>query len=62
MFSNCSCRNKKENSELNKGEKESKGIVRLNSDSLIDLRKIKAEKIPRKINIKPGIKYAKTLR
>ena len=46
----------KENRELNKGEKERRGIVRLRSDSLIDLRNNNAENIPKIIKTMPGIK------
>ena len=52
-----SARNKYEKKELNKGEKDKRGIVKLNSDSFIDLRKIKAENIPNKTKVKPGKKY-----
>ena len=45
----------KENIELNNGVKESKGIVKLNSESLIDFKNIKAEKIPTTIRKSPGI-------
>ena len=52
-----SARNKYEKKELNKGEKDKRGIVKLNSDSFIDLRKIIAENIPNKTKVKPGTKY-----
>ena len=45
----------KEKIELNNGVNESKGIVKLNSESLIDFKKIKAEKIPNIIKKSPGI-------
>ena len=53
---NSSFRKILEKIELKKGEKESRGIVRLNSDSLIDLRKSNAENIPKVIKIKNGKK------
>ena len=57
VLDNSSSKKIKENRELNKGEKERRGIVRLRSDSLIDLRKSNAENIPKIIKINPGIKY-----
>ena len=44
------------NIELNRGEKDRRGMVKLNSDSFIDLRKINAEKIPKSTSVNPGIK------
>ena len=60
--SSFSSKNIKENRELNKGENESKGIVRLKSDFFIDSRKIKAEKVPIINNIIPGIRYRAILK
>ena len=54
MLSNSSLRKKKEKIELNNGVKERRGIVKLNSESLIDFKKIKAEKILNIINKIPG--------
>ena len=44
------------NIELNRGEKDRRGMVKLSSDSFIDLRKINAEKIPKSTSVNPGIK------
>ena len=57
VLDNSSSKKINENRELNKGEKERRGIVRLRSDSLIDLRNNNAENIPKIIKIKPGTKY-----
>tara|TARA_X000001036_G_scaffold316576_1_gene294998 strand:+ start:101 stop:292 length:192 start_codon:yes stop_codon:yes gene_type:complete len=50
-----SSRKRNEKIELNNGVKESNGIVKLNSESLIDLKKNKEEKIPSIIKSVPGI-------
>ena len=57
ILDNSSSKKINENRELNKGEKERRGIVRLRSDSLIDLRNSNAENIPKIIKTMPGIKY-----
>ena len=54
---NSSPKKNSEKKELNSGENDSSGIVKLKSDSLIDLRKISAEKIPKISNEIPGSKY-----
>ena len=56
VLDNSSPKKINENRELNKGEKERRGIVRLRSDSLIDLRNNNAENIPKIIKTIPGIK------
>ena len=57
VLDNSSSKKINENRELNKGVKERRGIVRLRSDSLIDLRNNNAENIPKIIKTVPGIKY-----
>jgi len=46
---------------LKKGVNESRGMVRLNSESLIALRKKIAEKTPTMIKVIPGNKYGRKL-
>ena len=45
---------KKENNELNIGDKDKRGIVKLRSDCLIAFKKSNADNKPIRINISPG--------
>ena len=56
ILDNCSFKKKKENIELNIGEKERRGIVKLRSDCLIAFKNKSAENKPIKIKIIPGRK------
>ena len=47
-------RKKKENNELNNGDNERRGIVRLRSDCFIAFKNKRAEKRLMKIKINPG--------
>ena len=54
MFDNCSFKKKKENKELNIGDNDKRGIVKLRSDCLIAFKNKSAENKPIIIKVIPG--------